>query len=93
MQEIVNPAMIVRETSALNVAVEESGKRVIDRPEYILQMDKIVMKNGHEFVVAKANQNEIELMPTTRLKIKKSDLATFLATVKHIIRADCFEKQ
>jgi hypothetical protein len=75
----------------LSVQVEESKKRIVENPEYILQMDNVVMKNGTQFVVTHANQTEIELMATSRWTIKKEGLPAFLSDVKHIVRADCFE--
>ena len=74
------------------VSVVESPKRKIENPEYILQMDRIVMKDGLNFVVTECNQEELTLMPMGGMKLKKEDLATFLKDIQYILRADCFER-
>lgn len=76
----------------VSVSVEESPKRKIENPEYILQMDRIVMKDGMNFVVTEASQEELVLIPMGGMKLKKEDLSTFLQNVQYVIRADCFER-
>ena len=76
----------------VSVVVEESQKRKIENPEYILQMDRLVMKDGTNLIVTEANQEEVSLMVMGDLKIKKEDLVTFLKNLDYVIRADCFER-
>ena len=75
----------------LTVIVEESPQNVIVDPEYLLFMDKIVMMNKDVFLVTKAENGEIEVCMNKT--IKKEDLDSFLKSMSHVVRAECFEKK
>jgi len=78
--------------SGLNISVDESKTRRIERPDYVLKMDKIFCLNGDRYLVTEASQNKIELMMINRRKLSRQDLTNFFKLVSHIERADCFEK-
>ena len=83
--------MFIVNRKKLSVIVEDSKENSISNPEYLLFMDKIKMNNGDEFLVTKADQNEIEVCMNKI--IKKKDIPSFLKEMSHITRSECFEKK
>lgn len=81
--------MIIKDKKSMTIFVEESKKKKIRNPDYLLQMDKIFFKDGSYCVVTKANQKEIEI--TKKVKIKKEDVSKFLEKSSYVLRAECFE--
>lgn len=85
--------MIHRKTKDSNIYVAESEKTKIENPEYFLQMDKLFFNDGSKGVITKASQEEIEIMMTSRIIVKKGEVEDFLKKISHIMRANCFEKE
>ena len=76
----------------ISVKVEKSAKTQLKNPEYLLQYDKIVMKNGDVWLVTKADKNQTELMLASRRILKKENIQDLLKGLEYIERSDCFEK-
>ena len=73
----------------LGIYVEETKRKNINNPEYLLAMDKIHFTNGDVFLITKVTPEEIKV--TTNKIIKKNDIPKFLQGMSHIERADCRE--
>jgi ribosomal protein L21E len=82
---------IHKKTESLLITVDPSNVSVIPLPEYLLPMDRIIMKNGGEYLVNKIENGEIELQLLTRIKHNKESVQEFLKDLLHVKRADCFE--
>jgi len=85
--------MIKIEKTNLNIYVEESEEKRLEKPEYFLKYDKIIMKDGTEWIITEANSGQIELMMAGRKIIKKEDISSFLENMSYVERAECFEKK
>ena len=72
----------------LSVHVAESEKRIIETPEYVLFMDKIIFPDA-TYTVISVNKDEIVLSSQTT--VKKEALEKWIKGAK-IERADCFER-
>jgi hypothetical protein len=80
------------EKDTVTVTVEKSAKTHIMKPEYLLQMDKLFMKNGEIFLVTKAGPDQIELMMVSRKVVKKENIQEFMDNLGFVERSECFEK-
>jgi hypothetical protein len=82
---------IRRDTKSMTIEFEPSKISNIKNPEYLLNMDKLIMSNGDTWLVSNASKNKIELQLLSRKTISQENLPEFLKDLNHIQRADCFE--
>ena len=71
----------------LGVYVEETKKEIVENPDCVLYMDKIIFKDK-SYTVVKVNKNEIIL--TAKMTVKKEELEEFLKGAI-IERSECFK--
>jgi hypothetical protein len=76
----------------VTIQVDKSKKTQLLNPEYLLQYDKIYMKNGDIFLVTKAGADQIELMMQSRKIVKKENIQEFMDNLGFVERSECFEK-
>ena len=76
----------------VSIKVDPSAKTQIKSPEYLLQYDKVYMKNGDIFLITKAAKDQIEMMMVNRVLLPKEHVNEFMKKLDYVERSECFEK-